>query len=312
VKEAKAESANPQQAVQDEAALLAAVADDQRARWAMGPELLDRIYREKNAREDADPEIKATREACRKWYETRALALAEGAGEAEATGRAQQASGRETPDFDHKQRADEIHREVMREVFGRPRADTGCKSDVGQQRSRQHARRRGGASGRPRAAATRSSVRSGDSGDAGECSEPAERLLVAVLGVAGPATARPPEHETVPIDDVDVISDLCSVPVDFRATGRVLVTTHFNQDGSVRFISERPNIDITLTNPTNGRAVTDRDVGLDKAVFKPDGTADVLSTGIHFRIKAPGQGIIFRRIGLQIIHLDENGEVRLP
>jgi hypothetical protein len=44
-------------------------------------------------------------------------------------------------------------------------------------------------------------------------------------------------------------------------------------------------------------------------VFNPDGTSDVLSTGIHFRIKAPGGGVIFRRIGLQIIHLDENGEV---
>jgi hypothetical protein len=44
-------------------------------------------------------------------------------------------------------------------------------------------------------------------------------------------------------------------------------------------------------------------------VFNPDGTSDVLSTGIHFRVKSPGGGVIFRRIGLQIIHLDENGEV---
>jgi hypothetical protein len=99
------------------------------------------------------------------------------------------------------------------------------------------------------------------------------------------------------------------VPVDFHATGRVLVTTHFKPDGSVDFISERPNIRITLTNPANGRFVTDRDVGLDKSVFNPDGTSDALSTGIHFRTKSPGGGVIFRRIGLQIIHFDENGEV---
>jgi hypothetical protein len=55
--------------------------------------------------------------------------------------------------------------------------------------------------------------------------------------------------------------------------------------------------------------VTDRDVGLDKSVFNPDGTSDALSTGIHFRTKSPGGGVIFRRIGLQIIHFDENGEV---
>jgi hypothetical protein len=35
----------------------------------------------------------------------------------------------------------------------------------------------------------------------------------------------------------------------------------------------------------------------------------VLSTGIHFKMKSPDGGILFRRIGLQIIHLDENGDV---
>jgi hypothetical protein len=29
----------------------------------------------------------------------------------------------------------------------------------------------------------------------------------------------------------------------------------------------------------------------------------------HLRVKAPAGGVIFRRIGLQIIHLDANGEV---
>jgi hypothetical protein len=40
---------------------------------------------------------------------------------------------------------------------------------------------------------------------------------------------------------------------------------------------------------------------LDKRVVNPDGTSDVLSTGIHFKTKSPDGGIIFRRIGLQII-----------
>jgi hypothetical protein len=135
--------------------------------------------------------------------------------------------------------------------------------------------------------------------------------LVALLGVTTSAAGAPPTHERVTIDDAFTIpaGELCAFPVDFRATGRVLVTTHFNPDGSVDFISERPNIRITLTNPASGRSVTDRDVGLDKRVFNPDGTSDVLSTGIHFRVKSPDGGVIFRRIGLQIIHLDQNGEV---
>jgi len=135
--------------------------------------------------------------------------------------------------------------------------------------------------------------------------------LAASFALAAPAVAAPPTQERIPIDDAFIIpaGELCGFPVDFRAVGRVLVTTHFNPDGTVDFISERPNIRITLTNPANGRFVTDRDIGLDKQVFNPDGTSDVLSTGIHFRTKSPDGGVIFRRIGLQIIHLDENGEV---
>jgi hypothetical protein len=139
-------------------------------------------------------------------------------------------------------------------------------------------------------------------------------FLAAIIGLllaSSPATGAPPTQERVIVDDAFTIpaGELCAFPVGIRATGRVLVTTHFNRDGSVDFISERPNIRVTATNPTNGRFVTDRDIGLDKRVFNPDGTSDVLSTGIHFRTKAPGGGVIFRRIGLQIIHLDENGEV---
>jgi hypothetical protein len=136
-------------------------------------------------------------------------------------------------------------------------------------------------------------------------------VLCSSLVLSAPAAAAPPTQERETVDDAFTIpaGELCPFPVEFRATGRILVTTHFSRDGSVDFISERPNIRITLTNPANGRFVTDRDVGLDKNVFNPDGTSDVLSTGIHFRVKSPGGGVIFRRIGLQIIHLDENAEV---
>jgi hypothetical protein len=58
---------------------------------------------------------------------------------------------------------------------------------------------------------------------------------------------------------------------------------------------------VPITNPATGRFFTDRDVGPDNTEFNPDGTSDVLSTGIHFRVKAPAGGVIFRRIGLQII-----------
>jgi hypothetical protein len=42
-------------------------------------------------------------------------------------------------------------------------------------------------------------------------------------------------------------------------------------------------------------------------VFEPDGTAWILSTGLHVRFVLPGGGLVFGRIGLQIITLDEQG-----
>jgi hypothetical protein len=136
-------------------------------------------------------------------------------------------------------------------------------------------------------------------------------IVLAALSVSPAATATPPTQERIVVDDFDTVpaGELCEFPVEVVATGRVLVTTHHARVGSVDFISERPNIRITASNPSSGRFVTDRDVGLDKQVFNPDGTSDVLSTGIHFRTKTQGGGVIFRRIGLQILHLDAGGEV---
>jgi hypothetical protein len=133
---------------------------------------------------------------------------------------------------------------------------------------------------------------------------------IGLLTLTSVAAAVPPEHDVEVIDDAFTVpaGELCEFPVEVRSTGRILVTTHFNPDGSIDFISQRPNIRITATNPATGRFVTDRDVGLDKRVFNPDGTSDVLSTGIHFKTKSPDGGVIFRRIGLQIIHLDDEGE----
>jgi hypothetical protein len=135
-------------------------------------------------------------------------------------------------------------------------------------------------------------------------------VLLGLLTPTQPAMGAPPSQERVIVDDTFAVpaGALCPFPVELRTTGKILVTTHFNGDGSVDFISERPNLKITVTNPANGNYLTDSDIGLDKRVFNPDGTSDVLSTGIHFRTKVPGGGVIFRRIGLQIIHLDENGE----
>jgi hypothetical protein len=137
----------------------------------------------------------------------------------------------------------------------------------------------------------------------------------AALGLSlltgGQAGAAPPVTERVPVDDHITYGpgEFCAFPVGFHAVGRIITTTYFGRDGVVAALSERPNIRLTLTNLSTGTTVTDRDIGLDRLVFEPDGSGTVLSTGVHFKVKLEGGRVVFRRIGLQRIHLDANGAV---
>ena len=130
--------------------------------------------------------------------------------------------------------------------------------------------------------------------------------LLGLAAVSG-AVAAAPQHDRIDIDDRFVAEGICPFPIDVHATGRILVTTTYGSDGRVTRISERPNISFTLS--ANGRTMTDRDVGLDKVEFAPDGTARILSTGIHVRLRSGSGKVVARRIGLQIIHLDANGDL---
>jgi hypothetical protein len=122
-----------------------------------------------------------------------------------------------------------------------------------------------------------------------------------------PPDAPPATGCVITIDDHIVAPDLCAFPVQVDAVGKILYTPRY-RNGVLVGESFRPNIKIQVTNPANGRYFTDRDVGLDKATFNPDGSTVVLSTGIHFKVRASDHKTIFRRIGLQIIHITPDGE----
>ena len=92
------------------------------------------------------------------------------------------------------------------------------------------------------------------------------------------------------------------------ATGvRFPVGLHFNKAGDLIGESFTPSIRFVVTNPATGRSITDADVGLDKARFLPDGSVEVLSTWIHAKARTDQNRTIFRRIGLQLIHVDAEG-----
>jgi hypothetical protein len=122
-----------------------------------------------------------------------------------------------------------------------------------------------------------------------------------------PPDAPPTFNCVIAINDDFVDSKLCTFDIHIVAVGKVGYAPRHDRDGNLIGEAFTPNIKITLTNEANGRFLTDRDVGLDKATFNPDGSIDILSTGIHFKVRAGDGGMIFRRIGLQIIHIDSAG-----
>jgi hypothetical protein len=141
--------------------------------------------------------------------------------------------------------------------------------------------------------------------------------LAAGVVASGPAPAAPKQEcplDTQPttscvitIDDHFVDDELCAFPVQIDAVGKIGYTPRY-RNGELVGESYTPNIKITVTNPANGRYFTDRDVGLDKATFNPDGSVVVLSTGIHFKVRTSDNRTIYRRIGLQILHFGPDGE----
>jgi hypothetical protein len=61
---------------------------------------------------------------------------------------------------------------------------------------------------------------------------------------------------------------------------------YFNEDGTVRQISQNPSLLDTAM--ANGVMLTSADRGLDKFTFNPDGTVFLLSTGVHFKVNELG------------------------
>ena len=109
------------------------------------------------------------------------------------------------------------------------------------------------------------------------------------------------------IDDHFTDPGTCAFPLHVDVVGKIVYTPRRDKQGNLIGEIYRPNLSITVTNPANGRTVYDRDVGLDKATFNPDGSIRVLSTGLHAKVRTGDRQTVFRRIGLQIITISPEG-----
>jgi hypothetical protein len=128
-------------------------------------------------------------------------------------------------------------------------------------------------------------------------------LGMLVLGLAGPATAVPPEiHHFKWVNETETIpaGELCEFPVVVSSTGTFREAVYFNQDGSERRLVSNPSLVTTYSNPLSGTSFSSPDRGMDRVTFNPDGTVTVFGTGIHLRVKGEIQ-----QIGLWILTFDE-------
>ena len=143
----------------------------------------------------------------------------------------------------------------------------------------------------------------------------ASLLAVLALALPGSAAAKPECPPDAPpafncvitVDDHFIDDETCPFPLQVDAVGHLGYHPRFSKAGDLIGESFTPSIRFLVTNPANGRSVTDADVGLDKARFLPDGSVEVLSTGIHAKARTDQNDTIFRRIGLQLIHVDAAG-----
>jgi hypothetical protein len=130
----------------------------------------------------------------------------------------------------------------------------------------------------------------------------------ALLIVAGTASAGKPDKLFVPLDGSFDIVGFCEDDLVLQEGGHIQFITHYDRTGNLKFDSALPAVKITVTNPATGLSLTDMDIGLDKFTPTADGGGVVLSTGIHLKTKGP-DGIIFKRIGLQVFTFDSDGNL---
>jgi hypothetical protein len=120
--------------------------------------------------------------------------------------------------------------------------------------------------------------------------------LLAAAVVAAPAGAATPQISVFKVDDSFTLpaGAFCSFPLTLHTTGKMRIAVSYNNDGSVRQISQNPSLVTTAT--ANGVTGTTADRGLDKLTFNADGSALQLSTGVHFKVNG-----VYYEIGLRKI-----------
>lgn len=134
---------------------------------------------------------------------------------------------------------------------------------------------------------------------------------LALLVVAGPASAAAPLQDHVVIDDRftdEFLSDACGVEVTAHFTGHIGFRAWFDEVGEP--LRERNTFALSGVYSSANGAVRVRDVGVDRVTYEPDGFVNVIVGNVQ-SIQVPGKGRVYSDVGQTTLRftLDEAGQI---
>ena len=131
-------------------------------------------------------------------------------------------------------------------------------------------------------------------------------LVLGLLASARPAVAAPPTFDVIVLDrfgPAPFLTPECGFPVLSGVEGVIKVSTREGKDGVVYEIA-RIRLTRTFVNAETGETITTQDVGVDRVIIQPDGSATVLVAGLIFRFVQPGEGLVGAETGRLVLVFD--------
>jgi hypothetical protein len=133
----------------------------------------------------------------------------------------------------------------------------------------------------------------------------------ALLGLAAPASARPPERSSFTESGTEVLAHCDGFDIILSGTGTVHETAFFDKSGELVKFIRRGRVKETLTNSVTGKTVVNRGVFQDffRRIRGTDEFTHTVS-GFDFQGKVDGRGpLVFQDVGRKVLVFDpETGE----
>jgi hypothetical protein len=132
-----------------------------------------------------------------------------------------------------------------------------------------------------------------------------------LFGIAGPASARPPERSSSTESGTEVLAHCDGFDIILDSTGTINETAFFDESGELVKFIRRGRVEETMTNSVTGKTVVNRGVFQD-FFRRVEGTDDFTHTvsGFDFQGKVDGRGpLVFQDVGRKVLVFDpETGE----